>query len=413
MDNWLRSPWFTRIVSLFLAILLYTTVAIDDANTSRSSDIFLPSGSTETQTVENVPLQVQIDEEDNYVVRGVPDTVDVTLEGPRSVITQTVRQQNFDVVVDLNDLGPGEHQVDVTHEGFSSQLSVYIEPNVANVTIEERATASFPVDIDYVESDGLNPDNVFASSPQLSPAEIEITGSQNEIDQVAIVKAIVNLPTLAQNGEVTGAPVRVYDAAGNELSVLVEPSEVDVTADVSITDKRYPVTYETTGDLDEELVLQSIDLNPVSATLYGSVDRLDEIDRLEPVDVDLSDVTESTTLEVDLSVPSGVNRIEPETVEAEIEVEEAVETTLEDVELEVDNLAEDREITFIEPEEPQINVQLVGTENDLNNLSRDDIRVSIDVEGQVEGEFYADVQFEGPDGVRLSSEQSRIRVRVE
>ncbi|MDQ0159491.1 CdaR family protein [Alkalibacillus salilacus] len=414
MDNWLKSPWVTRIVSLFLAILLYTTVAIDDANTSRSSDTFLPSGSTVTQTMEEVPLQVDLEQDDEYVVRGVPDTVDVTVEGPRSVITQTVRQQNFDVLVDLNNLGEGEHQVDVTHDGISSQLSVLVDPNQVNVTIENRATETFPIEVDLVGDDSLDPNDVFASEPQLSPGEVEITGSTTEIDEVSMVKAIVSLPELAQSGEVSGAPVRVYDSEGNELNVYVDPSSVDITADVSVTDKRYPVTHETTGELDEDLVLQDISLNPSSATLYGSIDRLDEINQLEPVNIDLSEVSESTTIEVDLSTPSDVNRIEPETVEAEIEVEEAVEDTIEDVELEVENLAEDREITFIEPnDEPILDVQLTGTEETLSNLTREDIRVWIDVEGQVEGEFYADVQFEGPNGVTLSSDQERVRVRVE
>ncbi|MDQ0352297.1 YbbR domain-containing protein [Alkalibacillus filiformis] len=412
MDNWIKSPWFTRIVSLFLAILLYTTVAIDEANTSRSNDIFLPTGSSDVETMENVPLQVDLDEDD-YVVRGVPDTVNVTVEGPRSVITQTVRQRNFDVFIDLNELGPGQHEVDVLHAGISNQLSVYIEPRTVDVTIEERSTVSFPVEVDFFGHDELGETDAFASEPVVAPEEVDITGSSAEVERIAMVKAIVGLTELAEDGVVNDAPIRVYDAQGNELSVYVDPSTVSVEADVSINDKRYPLTYELTGELDDSLVLQGVNLNPVSATLYGSLERLDEINMLEPLEIDLSEIEETTLLEVDVPVPSGITRAEPEAVEVEVAVEEAIEDTLEDVEIEVDNLEDNQEITFIDPEEALIDVNVIGTQGDLDDLSSDDIRVWIDVDGQVEGEFYADLQLDGPEGIRLSTEEERVRVRIE
>ncbi|WP_017187518.1 CdaR family protein [Alkalibacillus haloalkaliphilus] len=412
MDNWIKSPWFTRIVSLFLAILLYTTVAIDEANTSRSNDIFLPTGSSDVETMENVPLQVDL-EEDDYVVRGVPDTVNVTVEGPRSVITQTVRQRNFDVFIDLNELGPGQHEVDVLHAGISSQLSVYIEPRTVDVTIEERSTVSFPVEVDFFGHDELGETDAFASEPVVAPEEVDITGSSAEVDRIAMVKAIVGLTELSEDGVVNDAPIRVYDAQGNELSVYVDPSTVSVEADVSIDDKRYPLTYELTGELDDSLVLQGVNLNPVSATLYGSLERLDEINMLEPLEINLSEIEETTILEVDVPVPSGVTRSEPETVEVEVAVEEAIEDTLDDVEIEVDNLEDNQEITFIDPDEALIDVNVIGTQDDIDDLSSDDIRIWIDVDGQVEGEFFADLQLDGPEGIRLSTEEERVRVRIE
>ncbi|GAA0463621.1 CdaR family protein [Alkalibacillus silvisoli] len=413
MDNWIKSPWFTRIVSLFLAILLYTTVAIDEANTSRSNDIFLPTGSSDVETMENVPLHVDLEEED-YVVRGVPDTVNVTVEGPRSVITQTVRQRNFDVFVDLNELGTGQHEVEVTHSGISSQLSVYIEPRTVEVTIEERSTVSFPVEVDFYGRDEDEGEfDEFTGEPEVAPEEVEVTGSNAEVDRIAMVKAFVSFSELAQEGEVSDAPIRVYDAEGNELNVYVDPSTVNVEADVSVNEKRYPLTFETVGELDDDLVLQGIDLNPVSATLFGSIERLGEINILDPIEIDLSEIEESTVLEFDLPVPPDISRVDPEIVEVEVVVEEAVEETWEDVEVEVENLNDDQELTFIEPEDPLVDVQLIGTQSDLDDLAQEDIRVWIDVDGQVEGEFYANVQLDGPEDVRLSSEQERIRVRIE
>lgn len=145
MDKWLKSPWFTRVVSLFLAILLYITVAIDEANSQAPSNTLLPSSSTDVTTINDIPLQVSMDDE-QYVVRGVPETVDLSIEGPKSVVMQTARQRDFDVYIDLNEYEAGVHNVNLQHNGLSNQLTVYIEPETVEVILEERATATFPLE---------------------------------------------------------------------------------------------------------------------------------------------------------------------------------------------------------------------------------------------------------------------------
>ncbi|WP_194840860.1 CdaR family protein [Filobacillus milosensis] len=412
MDRWIKSPWFTRIVSLFLALLLYMTVALDEANTSRSSNTFLPTGSTDSETMTNVPLQVELDEE-NYVVRGVPDTVEVTLEGPSSSVTQAVRQRNFEVFIDLNGLQPGTHEVDIKHSGIPSQITVYIEPRTIEVTIEDRANVSRQVELEYVGKNGIDESEVFASPPAVSPEEVEITGAKTAIDRIGIVKAIVNFSDLADDGIARSIPVKVYDAQGNELSVFINPSTVTVEADVSISDKRLPINYETTGELSEDLVLRSINVTPVTATLFGTSEVLNDIDQLEPIEINLSEITQSTTIDAELNIPSGVRKVEPEKVSVEVFVEEAEERLLEDMEINVDNLSEGQEITFLDPEEPLVDVTAIGKTEDIEQLNPEDIRVSIDVSDYVAGEFYADVLLEGPENVRLRTNTERVRVRIE
>ncbi|GEL77635.1 CdaR family protein [Tenuibacillus multivorans] len=412
MDKWIKSPWFTRIVSLFLALLLYTTVAIDEANTARSDRTFLPTASTNTESMDNVSLQVEL-EEKQYVVRGVPDTVEVTVEGPVSDVTQAVRQRNFDVFIDLNGLGPGTHEVDVQHRGMSSQLSVYIQPRTIEVTIEDRASVTQPIEIEFVGNNDVEAEDVFASPPTVTPNEVNVTGAKSEVERIGIVKAIVDFNQLAEDGIARNVPIKVYDPQGNELNVFVNPSTVTVEADVSMSDKRFPLIAETTGELNENLVLKEINLSPVTATMYGANETLNDINNMEPLTIDLSNITETTTVEKELNTPPGVRRIEPESVSAEIVVEEAEENVLTDMEINVDNLDDGQDITFLEPEEPLIDVTVTGLAEDIENISEDDIRVSIDVADYVEGEFYADIQLEGPDDIRLRTDTERVRVRIE
>lgn len=412
MDKWIKSPWFTRIVSLFLALLLYLTVSIDE-NASQSQESFLfPEGTTEAETMENVALQVELDD-DQYVVRGVPDTVEVSVEGPVSVVTQAVRQRNFDVFIDLNGLKPGTHEVDVQHNGLSSQLNVVIQPQTVEVTIEERSSIKSQVELEFVGRNGTDLSEVFASEPTIDPKEVEVSGPKSEIEKVSIVKAIVDFEDLTEDGSASNIPVKVYDSQGNELNVYINPSTVNVKADVSMADKRLPIKTETTGEISEDLVLEDIKVTPVTATMYGSNEALDGIEQIDPIMIDLSEISETTTIEHQLETPNGVRKVEPETIEIKVVVENAEERELTDLEIEVENLAEGKDITFVEPEEPLIDVTFIGKASDLEKLSKEDVRAWIDVSQTIEGEVYKDINIEAPDGIRYKTETDRVRVRVE
>lgn len=411
MDNWIKSPWFTRIVSLLLALLLYTTVALDEASKSRPGDTFLPTSSNESEIMENVPLLVELNRDD-YIIRGVPDTVNVMIDGPVSVVTQAVRQRNFEVFINLNDLGPGVHEVDVQYRGLSSQLNVYIEPNTINVVIEERATVKRTVDIEFV-GEQVDLQATFASPPVVTPNEVEITGSVTEIEKLAIVKAIVNLSDLAEDGIARNIPIKVYDAQGNELNVFINPSTVTIEADVSVGSKELSLDYETKGEVGEGLVLKSIRIVPETIMIFGADDRLNEITELPPLLIDLTGINETTTLVKDLLLPRGTTKIEPETVEVIIEVEEAAERTFENIEIEVVNLEEDEEIMFLNPTQPIIDVTAIGLSSEIEALDSDGIKVYIDVANYLEGEFYADIVIEGPDNIRFEPSVDRVRLRKE
>src|SRR5690625_7785000 len=96
MDNWFQSKWFVRIISLAFPILLYVFVTIE-VEVEPSEDVDAPGfteSKKEVEVLEDIPVDVKIDS-DKYVVSGVPEEVEVSLEGPVSVLTPVVRQKNF------------------------------------------------------------------------------------------------------------------------------------------------------------------------------------------------------------------------------------------------------------------------------------------------------------------------------
>lgn len=409
MDKWLKSPWFIRITSLLLAILLFTSVNLDE-NTSKSDVSLIPEGSNQVEIINNVPLQVLMDQ-DKYIVSGIPQTVTVTLEGPNSILTPTLRQKKFNIFVDLKELEAGGHQVNIEHQGISNRLSVYIEPKTINIDIEEKASEKFPVDVDYIHKDSLD-ENYEINISTIEPKEVTITGSKNEVEHVALVKAIVDLTDA--NGTIQKqAPVKVYDDQGNELNVFVEPSNVRVNLQVGNPNKEVPFEVNTRGALPEGLSLASIKSSSDKVKVFGPEDVLNQIDKINNVNIDLSTITEDVTIDVDVPKPPGVKKVNPQTIQVTVDVEETTSKVIKDVPIKVENLQEDKQLTFIDPEDQTVDVTLYGTTEEIADITADDLTPIIDVNRFYQGEFDVSIDLKAPENIEYKVSYQKARVRIE
>src|SRR5699024_10381326 len=182
MDNLFRSKWFVLAVSLAFSILLFVFVNVEISDKNAENRFF--GTPDETQTVENVPVDIRID--DDYVVSGVPESVTASLEGPKSILTPVAKQRNFDVFVDLQGLGEGEHEVKLQYENISDDLKVYIEPKTVDVVIEKRSNEEFKVNVDLINEDKL-PDGYEIEDVDVNPETVQIQSSESVVDQIAIV----------------------------------------------------------------------------------------------------------------------------------------------------------------------------------------------------------------------------------
>lgn len=318
MDSWFRSVWFIRIISLILAGLLWVTVNVDD-NMDSDSLIFNDT-SSDMEVMDNVPLEIRFNSEE-YVVSGLPQEVSVTVEGPPSAVTPVVRQQNFEVFVDLTDYGPGTHQVSLQHSGISNQLAVTIEPKTIEVTIEEKVSESFGVNVDYLNETSLASDLELGEA-EVNPSEVQITGASSIVERVASVKAIIDVGEATKTIEDQEAPVKVYDNQGNELNVLVDPNEVNVTVPIVERMKQVPFQLKGVGGAPEGVIVNSLTTERQQIMVYGAHEALVSMEELPPIEVDLTDVSEDQTVEVKVPVPEGVKRVEPETIKVQIDVDQ-------------------------------------------------------------------------------------------
>jgi YbbR domain-containing protein len=406
MDKLMNNPWFIKVFSLLLAIMLYISVNIE---TKSGGIVRNAIGQEDTETLMNVPVVVYYDEE-NLVVSGVPKYVNVTLQGPASIVKPTALQRNFEIYMDLTDLPLGTYTVPIKYKDISDKLKVKIQPAAARITIQERVSKSFPVGVEFINKHKV-PEGYSVNQPIVKPNSVTITGARELIDSISSVTAKVNLEgatdTLTQESK-----VNVYDHRGRKLNIHVHPSVVEVTVPINSPSKTVPLKINQTGTLPDGLSIVKIETVPNKVTIFGPKEKIDPIKFIDGITVNLDEITKDTTLEMDVPMPEGVKSVNPSKVKIHIDVQKEEAKTFKDVPIHVIGLGEQNTVEFIDPKKQAMDVRLYGTPDILNGVTENDVELYIDVSGLGVGEHEVKLEWNGPQNVKWELPKENVKVKI-
>ncbi|WP_066175245.1 CdaR family protein [Bacillus marinisedimentorum] len=408
MDKLLNTPLFVKIISLLLAFMLYLAVNMDTPDSQQGQGA-IPGTNENDETVLDVALDASYDES-KYVVSGLPSSVTVSLTGPSSAITTTRLQRKYEVFVNLEGLKPGSHQVKIQHRNFSDKLAVSLEPSTATVTIQEKVSKIMQVDVDFINEKEME-DGYTVEQPIVSPNSVKVTGAKEAIEDIAIVKAIVDLKSVKETATVD-APVRVYDQAGEEVPVTVEPSVVEVKVPVSSPSAVVPFKINRKGDLPEGLSVNSFDVEPSEITIFAPNDVLEKIEYIDDVTIDLSEITKDTVMELDIPIPDGVKRIDPEKVKVTIDVEAKADKTFTSLPIEVVGLSSDLSASFT-GETNTADLVIYGSESVLKDITAEDIEIYADLSGYSKGTHDVKLEVNGPQNITWSLDPETAEIQIQ
>ncbi|WP_226671353.1 YbbR-like domain-containing protein [Metabacillus litoralis] len=412
MDKLIESPWVMRFIALFLALMLYASVNIESNSPSTSQPPPLLGGnssSTDQNTVTEVPVTTYFDQE-NLVVTGVPETVNVTLEGATGSITKASKQKDFEIYADLTNLSIGTHQVKLRHKNLSQDLSARINPAFITVSIEEKVTKSFPVEVDFLNDDKLE-EGYEPDQPIVNPNSINVTASKELIERISAVKATINLENAKETVE-SDARITIYDREGVILPVEVEPSVVKVTVPIKSPSKELPFKIIREGELKKGLSILSLEPDPKQVTVYGPLDVLENLEFIDGIKVDLSKLTEDTVLEVDIPKPEGVNKVSPETIKIKVDIDEQEEKSLSSQTIKEVGMSSGKRFDFLDPDSGAIDVKIFGAPSVLKDVTSDDIELYINLADLSDGEHEVAVQVNGPQNITWLLEQEKVKVKI-
>ncbi|MFI8577959.1 YbbR-like domain-containing protein [Rossellomorea aquimaris] len=406
MDKFMESRWFMRIVGLMLAFILYLSVNFDDIQKTANNN----NGNSQDaiETIQDVPLEVFYDRE-NLEVSGLPDTVNVTVEGSKAIVQQAKQVKDFRVYVDLNDIGIGEHQVKIKIDNISEKLDVKLDPDTVNISVQEKVTEEFTIEPQFNES--ILSNGYEAEGLAVDPKTVKVTGSKDEVERIAYVIATLDLDEEINENVTREARVQVLDREYNKLDVQIDPEVVDVTVSVVNKSKSVPVTIKQKGSLPEGTTLESISIDPKEATIFGRQDVLDTVEELL-AEIDLSKITKDSTITVPLALQDGLNKVAPEEVKVKVDVNTTEEKSLSGLEITPQGLAEEYEYTIMSPEEGVVDVAMIGQNAQVSKVTKEDFSLALDLSGLEPGEHEVEIEAEGPEDIEWTLSQQTVKVEI-
>nr|WP_263323844.1 CdaR family protein [Neobacillus sp. Marseille-Q6967] len=404
MDKLMDNPWFIKIIALLLAVLLYSAVPNSDGKTT---EINVPGENT-TAVLEDIPVKAYYDTE-NLVVSGIPDTVEVTIEGPMPHVQSAKALKNFEVFVDLTNAEIGTQKVKFEVRDLSDKLVATINPTSASVSIQEKVTKEFKVEAEF--NSGLIAEGYTAGTPEVEPDKVKITGARDVIDRITYVKATIEGNDSMKESFTREAQVRVLDKELNKLDVIVEPETVDVTIPVKLTSKTVPINIVREGTPPTGVTIESIELDINEAAITGSEDVIAETENVR-VEVDVSKITDSTTLTLPVIISNGITKVSPETVKAEIVVTKQEEKTVSGIPINIRGLSDPFDAVINDPGNQIINLQVAGPSEVITGLGPDDFDIFIDISGLAEGNHDVSIQIEGPPEISWKLDKSLAKITI-
>lgn len=409
MENSLSKQNTILFVSLIIAIIIF--IVIDQK-------IIVFTNQT-AEVLKKQPVEVTYNEE-AYVVEGLPKTVDITLMGNRSDLFIAKQSSNSKVAVDLTNLKPGTHKVNIEYSQPLSSIEYSVNPSVATVTIYPKISETKILSTDLLNQDDLDSKLVVTNvTPEVDQVVIkgtDVSSADNSLSKVTTVKALVDLDELTtkEAGTTTlkDVPLKAYDKNGKPLDIEIVPSKINVELEIDSPSKKVPIKVIPKGDIGFGKAISNISMNESTVTIYGPKTTLDSIEYV-PLEVDVSGLKENKDYKLNLNKPKGIKTMSTKNVTLKFTLGDSTDKDVDNVNIDVKNLDDNYSVQGTSENDIKVTVNVKGVASVLKNLESGDINAYIDLKGYKPGEYEVPVKVEGTDSrVQYTSKTKKVKIRV-
>ena len=370
--------------------------------------------SSEAEILSDQPVEVIYNEE-SYIVEGVPEKVDITLIGSKSALYLANHTSSNSVSLDLSGYGVGTYKVKLKYNSASTSIDYKLDPSTVTVKISAKVSEERTLSYDLLNEDKLD-QRLSISNVSLSTSTVVVKSSQEILEKVAVVKALVDTNDIGASNagdyEVEGVKLVAYDDSGEKLeNVEIVPTTVTAKITLDSYSATKPVKLVTTGNMATGYAIDSITSSVTSVTVYGSQSVVDSLDYVEAV-VNVNGVNSNVSNKaVDLTVPSGIRYMTNTTTQVSIVVGQESQITLTGITVKTDNLSNDYTALAATPADQSVDVLVKGTESVLSTISNEDVRVYVDLSGLTAGNHKVTVQVTSSDE-RVSVKPVKTEVEI-
>lgn len=401
MDNWKnKQKIIVQLVCLLLSLGLWIYV----------TNIENPIKSYE---LSRVPVEIKnADSLKDAGLALVPNQqfyVNLKIEGSSQDLF-SVDKSDFTISVDLNEfvLKNGENKIAVNIENAPSTVKIK-NSNGLTITINTEAYSTKEVPVKS-KINVISKSSYYVATPVFSPETIIVSGPESLVNKVTkvvaegqesnavktIVKDYIVIPVDENDKEVTGL----------QLSQKWAEATIEINEG-----KTVPIKINTTGALASGLRLKSISSAITEIGITGPESILNSISEIGTETINLSEIKDSTNIDVALGIPDGIlihNGENSITVSIVVEKVQTREFTIG-----YSMIGKQNGINIV-PDNNKVTITVSGFEDILNSLTEANFTAVLDVSEYTEdGEFskVPTVNLVGVDNVNIDS-ISEIKLTV-
>ncbi len=333
-----------------------------------------------------LPISIEIIGQDPglLITNTVPSKLTLNLSAPQSIWQKLTRDQvSVRAIADLSGLSSGNYEVPVQVQvGIRPVKVVSYYPQTVTVALESIATRNLPIQLVQTGDVAVGFE---AGESSLSQNNASVTGSESRIRQVDEIRATLKM-NAANKNIVQSINLQALDANDAVVEgVTVSPASVTVTQEINQRGgyRNVVVKVNLKGQVANGYHITNISVYPPVVTVYSAdQSRVDALPGyVDTSDMVLTDTKEDIDERLSLILPAGISVVGDQFVQAHVSVASIESSmTLSGMPVEVSGLSEDLQAN-VSPS--TVDVIISGPVPMLSQLTRRDVRVVVDLSGQV------------------------------
>lgn len=401
-DAILSNPKFAKYTSFVIALIIVVVIALGDGIASLMN-VNYESG----VVLSGLPVNVSVDS-DYFEVHGVPKTVDAYIVGDLAEIQQIAQNRNLQIGLDLRNYSEGIHNAKLVVIGSTENTRISLTPSNVVVDLRKKVEKQYPFTFDFINK--TKSDDLLYSAPKFEFDAITIKASEKVQNEIKFVRAIIDVgeQTTDYNGN---AMIAVYNHLGEKLDVTTIPEKIGVNVLISKPSKEVPIKIRTVGTLsDPTKSIDSLEISDSVTTILGSSSLLNEIKNVEVV-IPLSQLESDSKLVLPINVTQDITST-VKNISISITLGEKKSQEIKNIPITTLNNDSSYKIEIVDENDRMSDIQVYGTQKQLDGLVLESIRLYPDLSNIVVGEQVVPIQVEKPNTLEVYPTKQSIRIKV-
>lgn len=397
-----------KLLSLLLAILLWSYVVSSNPSITRTKDI---NGLTAYLTNESTlnANRLALSEDPSEAL----ENISVRLEVPQSSYA-LASAENVQITLDLSSVrSAGTQEVPLSATTTYGRV-LKILPESVTLEFEAYDSRSVPVNASVT---GEQMENTWYNINRLNPEELVISGPSSVVQTIASAYVYVDV-TGRDTSYVTAARFALLDYNGEEVpQTLLSSSSSSVTVGVDVyPTKELPISTDiedvVQGTPAEGYEVTSVTIQPEAVTVAADQELLDNLTELLIQPVDVSGLSQTFSQRTRIATLTDFQDISTEQVYVTVAIEEIQQSAWAEVNLTFVNIPDDMSCTFTSAD---FRALITGPASRVQALVESGVEAVVDVSGLSAGEYTLPITVDAElyPGLTLEFEPADVEVHLD